>query len=350
MRRRAVPCPDSSSSAAWRSAFASDAPRRSPPSSSSRWRSSSARRRVGAGVVDPLGGQPDGEALQDGADLQDLDRLVVRDLPHARTTMWLANDEPFLLQADECRSHRAARHLEVRADLRLDETGLRCDVTADDRFAQRVVARVRRRRHRVTHTAETLRRSSTILSYSRIGFADTQDSMNTVGVQQREQPSSLRRVAVLGLGEAGGRLAADLAAAGVEVRGFDPDPARDIRVDLPSPRRRFRCRRMRRRAQRQQRQGCARRCGSCPARVAGERHLRRREHGRAGAEARACGARRRGGRRLRRRRAARPHPRREGSSLRCSCREPPHGHSRISSRLWAYRSRSSRARLATQPR
>src|SRR6185503_16579904 len=82
---------------------------------------------------------------------------------------------------------------------------------------------------RVTHTAETLRRSSTILSHSRIGFGETQDSMNTVGVQQREQPSSLRRVAVLGLGEAGERLAADLAAAGVEVRGFDPDPARDVR-------------------------------------------------------------------------------------------------------------------------
>jgi 3-hydroxyisobutyrate dehydrogenase-like beta-hydroxyacid dehydrogenase len=34
---------------------------------------------------------------------------------------------------------------------------------------------------------------------------------------------------VLGLGEAGGRVAADLAAAGVDVRGFDPDPA----VDAP---------------------------------------------------------------------------------------------------------------------
>ena len=32
-------------------------------------------------------------------------------------------------------------------------------------------------------------------------------------------------VAVLGLGEAGGRLAADLASAGVEVRGYDPAPA-----------------------------------------------------------------------------------------------------------------------------
>lgn len=52
--------------------------------------------------------------------------------------------------------------------------------------------------------------------------------MNTVDVQQREQAPSLRRVAVLGLGEAGGRIAADLAAAGVEVRGFDPDGARDV--------------------------------------------------------------------------------------------------------------------------
>jgi 3-hydroxyisobutyrate dehydrogenase-like beta-hydroxyacid dehydrogenase len=52
--------------------------------------------------------------------------------------------------------------------------------------------------------------------------------MNTVGVEQREQPSSLRRVAVLGLGEAGGRIATDLAAAGVEVQGFDPDPGLDV--------------------------------------------------------------------------------------------------------------------------
>jgi 3-hydroxyisobutyrate dehydrogenase-like beta-hydroxyacid dehydrogenase len=35
-------------------------------------------------------------------------------------------------------------------------------------------------------------------------------------------------VAVLGLGEAGGRLAADLAALDVEVRGYDPDPTREF--------------------------------------------------------------------------------------------------------------------------
>jgi 3-hydroxyisobutyrate dehydrogenase-like beta-hydroxyacid dehydrogenase len=52
--------------------------------------------------------------------------------------------------------------------------------------------------------------------------------MNTVDVQQREQAPSLRRVAVIGLGEAGSRIAADLAAAGVGVRGFDVDPARDV--------------------------------------------------------------------------------------------------------------------------
>jgi 3-hydroxyisobutyrate dehydrogenase-like beta-hydroxyacid dehydrogenase len=52
--------------------------------------------------------------------------------------------------------------------------------------------------------------------------------MNTVGVEQREQPSSLSRVAVIGLGEAGARIASDLAAAGVEVRGFDPEPARNV--------------------------------------------------------------------------------------------------------------------------
>jgi 3-hydroxyisobutyrate dehydrogenase-like beta-hydroxyacid dehydrogenase len=52
--------------------------------------------------------------------------------------------------------------------------------------------------------------------------------MNTVDVQQQEQAPGLRRVAVLGLGEAGGRIAADLAAAGIEVRGFDPDAAREV--------------------------------------------------------------------------------------------------------------------------
>jgi 3-hydroxyisobutyrate dehydrogenase-like beta-hydroxyacid dehydrogenase len=35
-------------------------------------------------------------------------------------------------------------------------------------------------------------------------------------------------VAVLGLGEAGGRLASDLVALGVDVRAYDPDPARDV--------------------------------------------------------------------------------------------------------------------------
>lgn len=44
---------------------------------------------------------------------------------------------------------------------------------------------------------------------------------------QREEQLSAGRVALLGLGEAGSRLAADLVAAGVEVRGYDPDPERD---------------------------------------------------------------------------------------------------------------------------
>ncbi|HXF97965.1 MAG TPA: NAD(P)-binding domain-containing protein [Gaiellaceae bacterium] len=45
------------------------------------------------------------------------------------------------------------------------------------------------------------------------------------GEQVRERKPL--RVAVLGLGEAGGRLAAELAAAGAEVRGYDPDPGRE---------------------------------------------------------------------------------------------------------------------------
>jgi 3-hydroxyisobutyrate dehydrogenase-like beta-hydroxyacid dehydrogenase len=48
---------------------------------------------------------------------------------------------------------------------------------------------------------------------------------------------SPRRVAVamLGLGEAGSRLAADLLAAGVDVRGFDPNAAEDIPVTVRAP-------------------------------------------------------------------------------------------------------------------
>src|SRR5262249_28628108 len=53
-------------------------------------------------------------------------------------------------------------------------------------------------------------------------------SMNTVDLQQREQAPGLRRVAILGLGEAGGRVAADLVAAGGEGRGFDSDAARGV--------------------------------------------------------------------------------------------------------------------------
>jgi len=42
-------------------------------------------------------------------------------------------------------------------------------------------------------------------------------------------------VAVLGLGEAGSRLAADLAAAGLDVRGYDPFAADDIHVPTRAP-------------------------------------------------------------------------------------------------------------------
>lgn len=46
---------------------------------------------------------------------------------------------------------------------------------------------------------------------------------------------SPRSVAMLGLGEAGGRLAADLLAAGVDVRGFDPNAADDVPVSVRAP-------------------------------------------------------------------------------------------------------------------
>jgi len=43
------------------------------------------------------------------------------------------------------------------------------------------------------------------------------------------------KVAVLGLGEAGGRIAADLEAAGVRVAGYDPDPGRAARRAADAP-------------------------------------------------------------------------------------------------------------------
>jgi 3-hydroxyisobutyrate dehydrogenase-like beta-hydroxyacid dehydrogenase len=54
--------------------------------------------------------------------------------------------------------------------------------------------------------------------------------MSRVAAQQRgeQQAARLGRVALLGLGEAGSRLATDLVAAGVEVSGYDPDPDRDV--------------------------------------------------------------------------------------------------------------------------
>jgi 3-hydroxyisobutyrate dehydrogenase-like beta-hydroxyacid dehydrogenase len=42
------------------------------------------------------------------------------------------------------------------------------------------------------------------------------------------------RIAILGLGEAGGRIAADLIAARADVRGYDPDPARAVRGLTPT--------------------------------------------------------------------------------------------------------------------
>ena len=90
-------------------------------------------------------------------------------------------------------------------------------------------------------------------------------------------------VAVLGLGEAGGRIAADLVTAGCAVRGFDPcngRPGSSMRsaLDAVGGRRR-----------RSQRQRCSRRARDRRPRVAGcarlRRALRRPEHLVAGIEA-----------------------------------------------------------------
>jgi NAD binding domain of 6-phosphogluconate dehydrogenase/Domain of unknown function (DUF1932) len=62
-----------------------------------------------------------------------------------------------------------------------------------------------------THSAELLRRSSTILFHSGVDEDDTQSAGTSSPV-----------IAILGLGEAGGRIAGDLVSAGAEVRGYDP--------------------------------------------------------------------------------------------------------------------------------
>src|SRR5919197_2297516 len=115
----------------------------------------------GARIVDARGGPADREALEDGTCLQDLDRLLVADAPHASASMRLANDEPVLLQTNERRAHRAARHLECRRDVCLDEAGAGRDVAADDRLTKGVVARDGR--HCRHGYAGLLQRSSTIL-------------------------------------------------------------------------------------------------------------------------------------------------------------------------------------------
>ena len=158
-------------------------------------------------LVDALGGLPDGEAFENRASLQDLDGLVVRDAPDACAPMRLADDEPVLLEADERGAHGAARHRECRREVGFDEAGIRREVTADDGRAEGVVARGDRHRSAILRNVAKIVNNSVFMS----------------AVERTAQA-----VAVLGLGEAGSRLAADLAAAGVEVRGYDPDPDRDV--------------------------------------------------------------------------------------------------------------------------
>ncbi|PWU24638.1 MAG: NAD(P)-dependent oxidoreductase [Candidatus Rokuibacteriota bacterium] len=52
----------------------------------------------------------------------------------------------------------------------------------------------------------------------------------SAAVQPGSKVVTAKRVTVLGLGEAGSRLAADLAAAGLDVRGYDPNAAADVGV------------------------------------------------------------------------------------------------------------------------
>ena len=101
---------------------------------------------LGPGLVDSLGGLADGEAFEHGARLEDLDGFAVADLPDACPAVRLANHEPLLLEPDQRIPHGAPRHREDRADVRLDKTRIGGDLTADDRTAELVVARIGARR------------------------------------------------------------------------------------------------------------------------------------------------------------------------------------------------------------
>ena len=97
---------------------------------------------LGSRLVDPLGGQAHGEPLEHGARLEDLDRLAVRYLAHARTAVRLPDDEALLLEPDEGVPDGAARHVERRHDVRLHESRVRRDLAAHDRLAKLLVVRV----------------------------------------------------------------------------------------------------------------------------------------------------------------------------------------------------------------
>jgi len=149
-----------------------------------------------------LGGLADREALEDRTHLQDLDGLLVANAPDTRAAMELANDEPVLLETDERGAHGATRHVERRRDVRLDQPRIGGDIAANDGLAEGVVARSdRHRAHAYCTNVAKIVNNSVYMS----------------PVEQR-----VPAVAVLGLGEAGRRLASDLVALGVEVRGYDP--------------------------------------------------------------------------------------------------------------------------------
>ena len=222
----------------------------------------------------------------------------------------------------------------VVRDVRLDEAGVGRDVTADDGLAEGVVARGdRHRRHAYCRMVAKIVNNSVFMSAS---IADTQDRCDC-GARGVSEPV----VAVLGLGEAGGRLAADLVAAGVEVRGYDPSTAGPRRASISrasTPSRRSpvatscspddRVDRARR-----GRVGAARpRAGAIYADLNTASPALKRE---------IADARRRRRRAVRRRRAARPGPRARARTLRSSRPAPAHRRSRSSSGRSACPSRSS---------
>ena len=105
MSRLAVACPPISSSRRCRTALASEALSRSPPSSSPAHLGQDRAQIGDVGVGGVARGPAGRQALEGGAGLQDLDRLGDADQAHPGAAMGLELDEPLVLEPGQRRAH-----------------------------------------------------------------------------------------------------------------------------------------------------------------------------------------------------------------------------------------------------